>query len=371
MADPRLDVWAKALAGYSVEVRPGQTVAIVGSTAGEPLLRALYREVLNRGGFPVMLPSLPGLTADLLKQASDEQLEFITPIERFMREQADVSIMVLADTNTKSLSQVDPSRQTVYQRARRDLLQTYMERSATGELDWTLTLFPTDAYAQDADMATDDFTDFVLQACKLDTPDPVAAWKEQDARQETLIDWLKGKSEVHLTGPDTDLTLSVADRVWINANGKKNFPDGEVFTGPVEDSVNGQVRFSFPVVTAGREIEDIRLRFADGQVVDATAAKNEAYLHEQLDTDPGARFLGEFAFGTNFGITRFIKNILFDEKIGGTVHMALGAGYPETGSTNQSAVHWDLICDLRQGGRVEVDGEPFLVDGRYLPWHQS
>jgi aminopeptidase len=366
-----METWAQALAGYSVEVQAGQTVAIVGGTAAEPLLRAIYREVLKRGGLPVMVPTWPGLNADLFKLASDDQLAFISPVERFMREQADVFIMVLADTNTKSLSQVDPARQSIFQRARTDLLKTYLERSATGALDWTLTLYPTDAYSQDADMATDEFTDFVLRACKLVTPDPVAAWKEVDGQQEKLIEWLTGRSEVHLTGPEIDLKLSVAGRTWINANGKKNFPDGEVFTGPVEDSVTGHVRFSFPVVTAGREIEDIRLRFAGGKVVEASAAKNEAYLHEQLDTDPGARFLGEFAFGTNFGITRFIKNILFDEKIGGTVHMALGAGYPDTGSVNQSAIHWDLICDLRQGGRVEVDGQPFLVDGRYLPWEQA
>ena len=214
--------------------------------------------------------------------------------------------------------------------------------------------------------ATADFAEFVHRACKLDQPDPVAAWRALAAEQQRLIDWLDGKSEIHLRGPEADLRLSVAGRTWINADGRKNFPDGEVFTGPVEDSVDGRVRFSFPVVTAGREIVDVRLRFEHGKVVDATAAQNEEYLHRVLETDEGAKTLGEFAFGTNFGIDRFTKNILFDEKIGGTVHMAVGQGYPETGSANQSAVHWDLICDLRRGGEVDVDGRPFMRDGRFV-----
>jgi aminopeptidase len=218
----------------------------------------------------------------------------------------------------------------------------------------------------DAELASGDFAEFVFGACKLDNPDPVAAWQAQSATQQQLINWLHGKQEVRLRGPDTDLTLSVAGRTWINADGTHNFPDGEIFTGPVEDATEGHVRFSFPVVTQGREVHDVRLKFASGRVVDASAAKNEAFLLQTLDTDPGARVLGELAFGANFGITRFIKNILFDEKIGGTVHMAVGAGYPETGSTNQSAVHWDLICDLRQGGSIAVDGQPFLENGQFV-----
>ena len=215
-------------------------------------------------------------------------------------------------------------------------------------------------------METEAYADFVLSACKLDRDDPVAAWRELRDEQQRLIDWLDGKSEIRLTGPETDLTLSVAGRGWINSDGRRNFPSGEIFTSPVEDSVNGHVHFSFPVVTAGRLIEDIRLRFENGKVVEATAAKNEEYLIQTLDIDPGARYLGEFAFGTNFDIQRFTRNILFDEKIGGTVHMAVGRGYPETGSTNESAIHWDMICDLRQGGQVTVDGELFQKDGSFV-----
>ena len=366
MADPRLEKWAKALTGYSVEVQPGQVVAITGHVPAAPLLREVAREVLARGGHPVIVPVLEGPDADLLMHGTDEQLGFVTPLERFMRAEADVLINIRAETNTRRLSAVDPARQSMFQGARRELMETYMRRAAEGDLDWTLTLYPTDAYAQDAEMETEAYTDFVLRACKLDRDDPVAAWLELKAWQQRLIDWLDGKHEVHITAPDVDLRLSIEGRTWINSDGKRNFPSGEIFTGPVEGSVNGTIRFSFPVVTAGRQIEDIRLRFVDGKVVEATAARNEDYLIRMLDTDEGARYLGEFAFGTNVDITRFTKNILFDEKIGGTVHMAVGAGYPETGSRNRSAVHWDMICDLRRGGEVTVDGELFQKDGKFV-----
>jgi aminopeptidase len=361
-----MERWAKALVGFSAPVSPGDAVVITGSIAAEPLLRAVYRETINLGGNPILVPLLPGLSGDLLRHGSDDQLTFISPIDRFAIEEANVRIVIMAETNTRTLSGVDPSRQQLQQLSRRSLMGTMLQRDATGELKWTLTLFPTDAYAQDAEMSTEDFSDFVFRACKLDRPDPVAAWGEASAVQQRLLEWLTGKEELHVVGPDTDLTLSVAGRKWINADGTKNFPDGEVFTGPVESSANGKIRFSFPVIAGGREISDIRLTFVNGKVTEASAAKGEDYLISSLDTDEGARYLGEFAFGTNFSCDRFIRNILFDEKIGGTIHMALGAGYPETGNTNQSAIHWDMIADIREGGRVEVDGQPFLVDGEYV-----
>jgi aminopeptidase len=366
MSDPRMENWAAALVHYSVDVKAGQTVAILGTTAAEPLLRAVYRAVLRAGAYPTLMVSLPGVQADYFALASDEQLQTVSPVERFHRETADVTISIMADTNTRGMSEIDPSRQQLHQKARAGLMKSFLERSAAGTLDWTLTLYPTDAFAQDAGMSTDAFAAFVQRACKLDVADPVAAWQAQGARQQRLIDWLAGKQEIHLVGDGTDLRVGIGGRTWINDDGRKNFPGGEIFTGPVESAVDGHVRFSFPVVTAGREIEDIRLRFEAGRVVDASAARNEAYLLKVLDTDEGARRLGEFAFGTNFGIDRFIRNILFDEKIGGTVHMAVGAGYPETGSQNQSAVHWDMICDLRQGGVVTIDGVVFFEQGRYV-----
>jgi aminopeptidase len=229
-------------------------------------------------------------------------------------------------------------------------------------------LFPTNAHAQDAEMSLADYEDFVYRACLVNDGDPVERWTAVKEKQQLLIDWLGGKSEIHLTGPDTDLKVGIAGRSWINCYGDRNMPDGEIFTGPEETKVDGAVRFTFPAVLQGREVEDIRLWFEDGQVVRWSAAKNEDFLTKMLHTDEGACRLGEFAFGCNYGIQRFTKNILFDEKIGGTVHMAVGAGYPETGSQNQSAIHWDMICDLRHGGEVRVDGELFAKDGKYLLW---
>jgi aminopeptidase len=366
MIDPRFERWAEVQVNYSVAVQSGDTVVIQGGAAAAPLLRALARHTLLAGGHPVMIPSIDGAGNDLFSLGNDEQLTFISPVERFIREEADCVISVMADTNTRSMTEIDPARQQLHRNARGKLGQTFMQRAAEGKVRWSSTIFPTDAHAQDAGMSTDDYAVFLFSACKLDRPDPAAAWRELRDEQQRLIDWLTPRSEVRIEGPDTDLALNVGARTWINSDGKRNFPSGEVFTGPIETSANGYIRFSFPVVTAGREIEEVRLRFEDGLVVEASAARNNEYLQSMLDIDAGARRLGEFAFGTNFDITRFTRSILLDEKIGGTVHMALGAGYPDSGSTNRSAIHWDLICDLRQAGRVTVDGETFLERGRFL-----
>ena len=365
MGESPFDRWARVLIDYSTEVTTGDQVAISGGVAAEPLLRAIYRAALRKGAHPVLLPSFGEAQADFFTLASDEQLAHISPLERWLREEVTVTIDVLASSNTRALSAIDPSRQAVWSRARKELREKAFARAARGELRWSTTIFPTPAHAQDADMATDEFAAFLEVACMLDRPDPVAAWRELSERQARMIGWLQERGEIRITAPGTDLRLSVAGRSWVNSDGKRNFPSGEVFTGPVEDSVEGHVHFTYPVVTQGREVADIRLRFAVGLVVDASASKNETFLIETLDTDPGARRLGEFAFGTNDGITRWTKNILLDEKIGGTVHMALGMGYPETGSQNTSAIHWDMICDLRQSGEATADGEVVLRDGEY------
>ena len=365
MHETSFDRWANVLVEYSTEITSGDQVAIGGGVAAEPLLRAIYRAVLRKGAHAVLVPSFTEAQTDLLELASDEQLAFVSPLERWAREEATVSIDVMASTNTRAMSSIDPSRQAVWGRARKELRDIALQRSARGERRWSLTIFPTAAHAQDADMSTDEFAAFLEAACMLDRPDPVTAWRDHSARQAGMIDWLRGRSDIRITAPGTDFRLSVEGRSWVNSDGKRNFPSGEVFTGPVEDSAEGHVHFTYPVVTQGREVADIRLRFAAGVVVDASASKNESFLIATLDTDPGARRLGEFAFGTNDGITRWTKNILLDEKMGGTVHMALGSGYPETGSQNTSAIHWDMICDLRQGGEATADGDVVLQNGRY------
>jgi aminopeptidase len=241
-----------------------------------------------------------------------------------------------------------------------------MKRAADGSLRWTGTQFPTQAAAQDAEMSLAEYEDFVFAAGLLNLPDPVAAWKAVSQRQQRLVDFLQGKKQYRVVAANgTDVTMSVEGRRWINCDGHENFPDGEVFTGPLLDSVNGVVNFSFPAVHHGREVQEVRLRLKDGKVVDASASKGEAFLISMLDMDAGSRLIGECAIGTNYSIKNYTRNTLFDEKIGGTVHFAVGAGYPETGNDNASGLHWDMVVDLRRGGYLEVDGERFNVDGRF------
>ncbi len=364
--DIRIARMARLLVEYSVNVQPGDRVGIVASPAAAELVREVYARILERGGHPLVYLNLPGLDEIFFRMANEAQLTFIDPVQKLMREEFEALINIRAAENTRELSGVDPARQRLRNQALRPLMQRFMERGATGELKWNGTLFPTPAFAQEADMSTRDYEDFVYGACFCDREDPVAEWQRIHEEQERVVQWLKGRDQIRVIGPNADLTLSVKDRVFVNSDGHHNMPSGEVFTGPVEDSVNGWVRFTYPAITGGREVEGIELTFEAGKVVKATARKNEAYLLQMLDTDPGSRYLGEFAIGTNFGIQKFTKNILFDEKIGGSFHMAVGMGYPETGSRNQSAIHWDMICDMRDGGEIWADGERLYQNGQFV-----
>jgi aminopeptidase len=278
----------------------------------------------------------------------------------------DVRISVIAEGNTRALSNVEPGKIVLQQRARTELMRTFMRRSAAGELRWTVAPFPTNAFAQDAEMSLSEYEDFVYNACLPDMDDPVGYWQQFSVRQEKLVNWLKGKVNLHIKGPETDLRLSIAGRSFVNCDGHYNMPDGEIFTGPVEDSIEGSVYFSYPAIYKGREVTGVRLWFERGKVVKASAGKNEEFLLQTLDTDAGSRFVGEFAIGTNQDINHFTREILFDEKIGGSFHMALGAGYPETGSKNESAIHWDMICDLRENGEIWIDNECFYQNGKFM-----
>ena len=368
MVDARIVSLARVMTDYSVGIRPGDKVAIMGTSAGAPLVREVYRQVLQRGGHPILLVDLPGIEPILFNTASEEQLRFVSPVKKLVYETFDVRIRIDSESNTRELTRTDPALQAIYAEATGTLLQTVLDRSARGEMRWVVGLFPTDAAAQDAEMSLEEFEDFVYGACLLNEPDPVASWRRVRERQQVLVDWLQDKKEIRFIGPDTDLRVGVAGRTWINCYGDNNMPDGEVFTGPVETEVNGTVRFSYPAIYEGHEVEDVRMWFENGVAVRWSAAKNEAFLTRMLNTDEGARRVGEFALGTNFGIRQFVKNTLFDEKIGGTIHMAMGIGYPESGSMNRSAIHWDMVCDLRQGGEITVDGQLFAKDGKYLLW---
>jgi len=364
--DSRVEALAQILVRYSTRVQQGDVCVIQGTTTGEPLIQAVYEEILRAGGLPVMQLTTEQAQAAFFDLASDEQLDWVQPPAEWTAENADVRIVVMADANPRALSGADPAKQARASRARRKIMETSMQRAAEGTHRWSLTLFPTHAYAGEAGMSLSAYEDFFYGACLATDADPVTAWQRQSDEVTRLAEWIEGRAEVHIKAPGTDIKLGVAGRHWIPCVGTHNMPDGEFFTGPIEDSVNGEVAFSLPAAYGGREVSGVRFRFVDGKVVDASAERGEDFLIEMLDTDDGSRTLGELGIGTNYGIVAGTKEILLDEKIGGTVHMAIGAAYPESGGTNESAVHWDMVCDLRQGGSITVDGIELQRDGKFV-----
>ena len=366
MRDQRAQNLAAILVRYSTRVKDGDICVIQGTTTAEPLVQAVYEEVLRAGGLPVMQLTPAEAAPSFYALASDAQLDWISPTATWAAENADVRISIMAEANTRDLSRADPKKQARVQKARKPLMETSMKRSAAGEYRWSLTLFPTHAFAGEAGMSLADYEDFYYAACLATDGDPVTAWERQSDEVRRLAEWIEGRQEVHIQAPGTDLRLGVAGRRWIPCVGQHNMPDGEFFTGPVEDSAEGEVAFSFPATYGGREVAGVRFKLESGRVVDASAERGEEFLHEMLASDDGARRLGELGIGTNYGISTGTKEILLDEKIGGTVHMAIGMSYPETGGENESAVHWDMVCDLRQGGSITVDGVELQRDGRFL-----
>jgi len=366
MSNPLLEKLADVLVRYSVGVKSGQIVRITGAPVAQPLVEEIYRKVIEAGGHPLVRMAPESLQEVFLKNASDEQLRFVNPVNLFEIQSIDCSIGIWADENTKLLTNVDPKRIGISQAARKPIMETFFKRAAEKKLRWCGTQFPTHGSAQDAEMSLSEYQDFVFRAGLLHLPNPVAGWRQISQGQQRLADYLQGKSDYHVVASNgTDVRMSVAGMRWINCDGHENFPDGEVFTGPVIDSVNGTIHFSFPAVHNGREVQDVKLTFRDGKVVDAAASKGQDFLFSMLDTDAGSRFLGECAIGTNYNIQQYTRNTLFDEKIGGTVHFALGAGYPETGNNNSSGLHWDMVVDLRKGGFIEIDGVKINENGKF------
>jgi aminopeptidase len=365
MADIRLARLARLLVQYSTAVKPGDVCVVRGNLVAEPLMREIVREVTMAGGHSVVQMTSDGISEAFWDEASDGQLDFLPPDEVFLRTKSDVNFFLDGTYNTRTLTGVDPERQQRYGRARAEMRKTFLQRAADGKARWVIGVMPNGAMAQEADMSLGRYEDFVFNSCHCDKEDPVAEWQRIEKEQQRVVDFLKGKDVISIQSPNAELTLSVKERLFLNAAGRNNMPDGEVYTGPVEDSANGWVQYTYPAIHNGREVEGIRLDFKDGKVVKASAEKNEAYLLSQLDSDEGARYLGEFAIGTNYGIQDFTKEILFDEKIGGSFHMALGASYPETGGRNHSAIHWDMICDIRTDSEIRVDGELLYKDGQF------
>ena len=366
MADPRIDKLARVLVHYSLRLKKGQLVRITGPAIAAPHIAAAYREAILAGAYPVGRAAADGLEEIYFKNASDEQLRFVSDLERMEVEKFDADLRFLGSYNTRALTGVAPERIAKRREATRVLTNRFLERAAQGALRWCLTQAPTYADAQEAEMSLTEYEEFVYTAGHLDRENPVAAWEAVAKEQAKVLSALGPVKTVRVRGPDTDLTVSVAGRRWISAAGEHNFPDGEVFTGPVEEATHGTVRFSFPAIYGGREVTDVRLTFEGGRVTDARAAKGQDFLQAMLDLDAGARTLGEFAFGLNYDIQRWTRNILFDEKIGGTLHMALGAAYPDTGGRNASGLHWDMILELRNGAEVYGDGEVIYRNGRFI-----
>ena len=367
MADPRIEKFAQILVDHSARIQPGDRVAIEATTAAEPLVRALCATLLERGAAPHLLLELPDQDEILFAHASDEQLDAIPTFRKLAYDQFESRIRIHSATNPRALSGTDPLRQKRRQKALAPILEAQMRRGADRSFKWVTTLFPTEGLAMEAETSLKKFEDFVFHAVHADDADPIGYWKQVEAGQNQIIQLLEGHDQVSLRGPNVDLSLSVKGRKFVNGAGLNNMPDGEIFTGPVEDSINGWVRYSFPAIYSGQMVDGVELTFTNGRVTSAKAAKNEAFLLEMLESDPGARFVGEFAIGTNYEIDHFSHNILFDEKIGGSFHMALGAGYPETGSKNKSMIHWDMICGMQEQAEILVDGEVIYRNGKFLP----
>jgi aminopeptidase len=372
MADPRLTNLAKILVEYSTKVKKGDRVAIRTQPVALPLVTEVYKQVLQAGGLPyVQLGGLRSYVETeeleylLFTEGSEEQIQHVNLFEKQTREEFEVMMTLYSQTNTRGLSSVSPALQRMRALAYKDMVKIYQQRSASKDLRWVITLYPTQAYAQDAEMSLEEFEDYVFSTTYADTDNSLGEWQRIHDEQQKLVDWLKGKKELEVKGSNIDLKLSIEGRDFINSDGEHNMPSGEIYTSPIEDSVQGWVRFSYPAVRQAREVEGIELTFENGRVTHAIAKKNEDFLVQMLDTDEGARYLGEFAIGTNRRINRFIKNILFDEKIGGTIHMAVGFGFPQIGGKNESAIHWDMICDMRDGGQIFADAELFYDSGDF------
>jgi len=366
MRDQRVEKLAEVLINYSLGVKEGNLFLINSPVVAAPLVKAVVKEALLVGANPYLKLDLEGIDEVFYKYADEEQLKYISPMMRMEVNEIDCMLTIWGETNTRRLTNIPPEKMRIARAAKKDIFQRMLERIAEGSLSWCGTLFPTEAHAQEAEMSLSEYEDFVYEAGFLNEDEPISLWKEISKKQNEIAAFLEGKDSFRIVTNGTDLFLSTKDRKWINADGHENFPDGEVFTSPVENSANGVIKFSYPAIISGREVSGIVLKFKDGEVVEAEAEKGEEFLKTILKTDEGAGRVGEFAFGTNPHIQKYTKNTLFDEKIGGTVHLALGASIKEAGGKNISAIHWDLVLDMRAGGEIYADGELIYKDGEFV-----
>ncbi len=360
-----LSKYAHLLVHYSLSLKSGDKLLIVSTSLAEPLVQEVYREALAVGAHPETWITLNGITRCLYDEGSMEQLSHVSPLFAYAVKHYEAFLTIRAPFHTRELETVDPEKKKAVSISEAGMRQRFRERAAIGSLRWSLCEFPTDAQAQACGLSLREYENFIASACFLYDVDPRARWLEVHAGQQRVVDYLNKRRHIVFRGKDIEISFSTEGRTWINSDGKHNMPSGEIFTSPVEESVEGHIRFSYPGIYMGQEIEDVRLTVTGGQVVGFDAAKGKDLLARILEV-PGANRFGEAAIGTNKGIGRFTRNMLFDEKIGGTIHMALGGGFGEAGGRNESPVHWDLLADMRPDGEVLADGEVIYRGGEFL-----
>ena len=356
---------AQLLCDYSLNIKKDDIVLIRGEMCAEPLIRACFKETLLRGAHPLVRISFPEQNAVFYKYGQDHHFTYTPAIDKLQAETVSAQISIDSTSNSKQLTGADSSKIAVHQKARGALRDIMFDREDKGEFVWVLAPYPTQSMAQDAETSLEEYFNFVYDACKLNENDPVAAWQAVDKYQTKIVKRLAGSKTIHIRGKNTDLSLNLEGRTWKSCCGHRNMPDGEIFTSPLENSATGQIYFDLPTNYNGVEAQGVFLRLNNGKVIEALAEKGGDFLNKMLDTDEGARFVGEIAFGLNDNIKKTSKNILFDEKIGQTIHMAVGSSYPETGGKNRSALHWDLIKDMKDGGSVEIDGKLIYINGNF------
>jgi len=360
-----LEKYAHLLVNYCLELKSGEKLFIQTTTLAEPLLREVYRAAIKKGVHVEYQMTFREQNRIFINEAQDHQLDYVSPSTKSIMETFDAYLVIRAPFNVREDQQNDQTKSARRSKAMNEINQIYFDRTADRRLKRCLCQYPTIAAAQEAGMSLEEYETFVYNACNLYAGDPEAEWLKVRASQQHIVDYLNNADVIQYKNPRTDITFRVKDRIWINSDGRSNMPSGEVFTGPIEDTVEGYIYFNYPIVYMGHEVEGVTLQVEKGQVVSWDAEKGKAFLDDIFKIE-GARYFGEVAIGTNYNIQRTTKNILFDEKIGGSIHMAIGQSYKQTGGKNQSPIHWDMITDMKDRGEIYADDVLIYKNGQFL-----